>query len=152
MILFNDVDLTETANNVRSFLLQDFQKAVAISGKQLTDIKSPTITDMPASHSNSNNLESNVINSVLAQTVVCTVHDTIFNCSNKSKLILIDKYINRYTRWITARDLGYSLSRFDDLHTKALNEFADRFQHYAELNHLSISDLHIYKSGNDRVK
>lgn len=145
MILFDDVDLTETANQVREFLNQDFRKAIALSGKQLTELKSPELSDVPSFGSHDNNNERNIINLVTAQAVVNATHDTIFNCSSKSKLILIDKYINCYTRWITARDLGYSVSRFDILHNKALNEFADRFQHYAEYYRLDVTDLHIYK-------
>lgn len=68
-LLDDDIDYKATENNVKHFLTRIYPRAKRMAGKELANIQSPQITDMPKAAPAGNPLERRIIQRSYAQQV-----------------------------------------------------------------------------------
>lgn len=145
-LLFPELDVKETLKNVSDFLTNDLERLLLMSGRNLTDLKSPQLSFAP-SHSTGNNVnEDNLIRGLDAGAMVDAVNDTIHHCTPVSELILIELFI-KHKSWIQVQPMVYSEhTKFSQLRKRALLEFADSFDKWQRFHNCKpIIDLHAYE-------
>lgn len=146
--LFPELDEKETLKEVAKFFTKDLERLLLMSGHELVDLKSPTLSSAPGHSNGSNNSEVAIIRGLNAEAMVKATSDTIHHCSHNSEVILIGLFIKKYP-WEQVKPLVYSENnKFSYLRRKAMFEFADGFDYWQRVNHCQpIIDLHKYKIG-----
>ena len=136
--LFPEIDENKTASAAMRFLKTDFPKMLRFSGRSITDLKSPVITDMPKGNSFVNQAEETVIRRMAANQIVRQTRDAIYHCDVKSKTILELLYLNdnRYGDEQVWERIGYEKTQYYYYKKMALLSFADAYL---------LEDLHCYK-------
>ena len=87
--LFPEIDENKTASKAMRFLKTDFPKMLRVSGRSITDLKSPIISDMPKGNSFVNQAEETIIRRMAADQIVRQTRDAIYHCDAKSNHIRI---------------------------------------------------------------
>lgn len=145
-LLFKELDEEETRNNVSKFLTKDLERLLLMSGHELTDLKSPQLSNAPGHSTGSNPIEDTIVRGINAGAIIQAIMDTIYHCPHDSKEILLGLYINKES-WIkTQARLYCEHNKLAYTRRKALYDFADGFDHWQRVNHCSpIIDLHVYR-------
>jgi len=137
--LFPAIDTDKTIKNCKHFLAVTFPAMVRTSGKSVSDLKSPTVDDMPRQTSSDNGIERRIYQRLYAEQVVRRTIEAISHCSETSKQVLSYLYLDEYTDTMCYMSIGYSRSHyFDHVKPAALLEFADAYL---------LDDLHVLKEG-----
>lgn len=145
ILLFKDLDTTETCTKVKQFLGKQLERLVLMSGHRLIDISSPALSPAPG-HTSGNHNEDALIDGIDAEAIVMAVHETIHHCPEPSRTILLEKYIEHKPSFVVSHDIYLGHSRFADLLNHALLEFADGFDYWQrQFDCKPLNDLHVYK-------
>ncbi|MBP2056996.1 ArpU family phage transcriptional regulator [Lactobacillus colini] len=145
-LLFPELNRARTLQNVSDFFEYDLDRLVLMSGKNLTDLKSPQISKAPIHSTGSNSREDTMIRGLDAGAMVDAVKDTILHCSYDSRVILIELFINHKTWFEVENILFCNHKRLGFLRKKAMFEFADGFDYWQRRHNCEpIIDLHAYK-------
>ena len=149
MNIYADVNVKATAKNVNDFLKNKLPRLASRCGYRLTDLSSPKLS-LASAHSNrTDGQEKMLINSFSIEKVVDAIYQTIYHCSEDSRLILIDRYVKYISQEQIIMSLPYEKSHYYAvLKPKALNEFADLYDYWQEKCKVDPEDrldLHIYK-------
>lgn len=136
--LFPEIDENKTASRAMRFLKTDFPKMLRISGRSITDLKSPIISDMPKGNSFGNQTEENIARRMVADQIVRQTREAIYHCDAKSKTILELLYLSddRYGDEQVWEHIGYEKTQYYYYKKMALLSFADAYL---------LEDLHCYK-------
>ena len=138
MDLFDEeVDEVATRKNVKKFFEKILPRLIMLSGLDSTQLKSPTLSDMPTSKPVGNSNEEKIINMLEAQRIVKEVIKSMKYVRSHGSTILYDTYVLNIDNWKTADKIGYGHARYQDLKNQALLDFADTF--------MFEKDFHIYK-------
>ena len=140
MILFKEVNMDKTANKVKGFLTNDYQKICAIAG---LNIQSPAISGLPSTPSANNSKENQVTEVVWARDILRCIKQSINACSANSQKILLGK-MSYAKDYILQNELGVSHTKYYEMLRFAYNEFADAFEYRARPLLDDKADLHIY--------
>lgn len=150
--LFPVIDAKKTAENVDSFLTDDFKRALRMSGHSLVDLKSPALSSAPASSNGFNRVEDRLVAGITVEGIVQATRQSIYHCFKTSRLILVGLYIDELEPNKVAEKIQYEHSQYSVLRRKALNEFADRYEYWErKFDCYPIIDLHVYESENNRT-
>ncbi|GKT03441.1 ArpU family phage packaging/lysis transcriptional regulator [Furfurilactobacillus entadae] len=141
--LFPEVDRDKTAAQVRTFFERQYPKFKRYAETDTTALKSPMSDGQPKSPNFTNTAENNIIRQLTAETIVCNVHKAVDGCDAMSKKIIKGCYFRHVSNANMQTLIGYEHTRYNELKTEALNQFADAFDKYDHFY-----DLHVYKSGN----
>lgn len=152
------IDQRRTANKVRGFLTDEFERYLNYAGwnrsnlatiteNHLTGIK--TDVSGVSSGKGINSTESSFIQIVFSKYACQAIYATINSCQDGDKkpyrTILKMCYLDEMDSYKVQTYLGYSKSRFDVLKRRALCEFADRFEAYKFKYKVgTIKDFHVY--------
>lgn len=136
--LFPQVDEKATVNKVKHFLKHALPQMQRYSHKDISDIKSPIITDMPKGGSVGNQAEETITQRVYAEQVIDNVVVALKSCDAISRKLLIDVYVgkSKMPDYLEMESLGYEKTRYQFYKNRACLQFADSFM---------IADLHIFK-------
>lgn len=137
---FRQVDQKATAKKVRKFFDDDFMLCVRKMNRRPQDLKSPQYDPQPKRSTIGNSIEEAIIEHIDLEEVYRAVAVAIRNCSRRSNLILVGRYLDGIPDSIMQERLGLEHTHYGESKNWALNEFADRVQ--AQLPSL---DLHVYK-------
>lgn len=122
------VDHKATQEQVQEFLKRGYPKAKRIAGRDLTNIQSPQITDMPKGTPNGNANENKLINRAAARQIVNHTRQAIAACDRDSQTILTMMAQGYKTKEIIAA-IGWSKSQYHDVYRpRALEQFAQAYQ------------------------
>lgn len=60
-LLFQELDCDKTCDRVDEFLTEDLEKLILMSGRNLTDLRSPTLSLAPGHSNGTNHAEASII-------------------------------------------------------------------------------------------
>lgn len=135
MELVPKIDAIKTCENVSHFFKADLERIVLMSGSRMVDLSSPSFEENYGS-SDSNSIETKMINGLDAQNIVKSIHDALFHGVDPiSQKILIGLYIN-HQRWVDIQPLVYKEhTSFAAYRNRALITFAYSFEGWQVKNH-----------------
>ena len=99
--LLDDIDYKATEANVKHFLTRIYPRAKRMAGKDLSNIQSPQITDMPKATPVGNPLEQRIIQRAYAQQVVKATVDAIYRMPLAARYSICCTYKATRTRLAT---------------------------------------------------
>ena len=136
--LFPEIDENKTASKVMRFLKTVFPRMLRTSGRSITDLKSPVISDMPKGNSFDNQAEETINRRMVADQIVRQTWDAVYHCDVKSKTILELLYLTscQYGDEQVWEHIGYEKTQYYYYKKIALLNFADAYL---------LEDLHCYK-------
>lgn len=145
-LLFQELDCDKTCDRVDDFLTKDLEKLILMSGRNLTDLRSPTLSSAPAHSNGTNHAEASIIRGLNAEAELRAIHLTIYHLPEMSKIIMRDLYIYQMENWQVADAIRYGHTQFNTLKRRAQLFFADSFDHWQRYMACQpIIDLHKYK-------
>lgn len=145
-LLFPELDKEGTLDNVSDFFKKDLERLLLMSGKSLTDLKSPQLSKAPGHSNGTNSNENLLIRGLDAGAMVEAVSDTLAHSSPVSRTILIELFIKRRPWFEVENKLFCDHNKLSYLRKKAMFEFADSFDFYQRKHNCEpIIDLHEYK-------
>lgn len=146
-VLFKELDCDRTCDSVDEFLTDDLDKLILMSGRKLTDLRSPSLSLAPSHSNGSNHVEVNIIRGLNAEAEVRAIHHTIYHLPEMSKIIMRDLYLYRMESWQVAEAIRYGHTQYNVLRRKAQLFFADSFDYWQrQLACTPVIDLHKYKT------
>lgn len=149
MNLLADIDYQATADNVDRLLKIKLPKLCLRCGRGLTDLSSPQLSFAPSHTNGMNHQEDSIVDALGFEQIIRAIHHTIYDCTEISKIILVDTYIHRYGTDRIVMLLPYERSQyFHKLKPDALNEFADRYDYWQRecgVDNADVIDLHAYR-------
>lgn len=144
-LLLPEININETRKRVNDFLNHDFQRLLLMSGRSLTDLRSPQLTLAPGHSNSANGVEVSLIRGLDAEATVRAVHHAIYHLPETYQLIMKDKYIYSMKDWQVEEALRYGHTQYNHLKRRALLYFADSFDFWQErLQCDPVIDLHVY--------
>lgn len=145
-LLFPEVDVVESCKTIDKFFKRDLDKLILMSGRSLTDLKSPVLSVAPGHSNRSGVAESAIIRGLNAEAEVHAIHNAITSLDQISQAILCGLYIDHQS-WHALQDtLHVEKTQFSKLRQHALLCFADSFDYWQrQLRCEPIIDLHEYK-------
>lgn len=125
--LFPEVDEQATIKKVTSFFKVTFPKMVRYSGRSVSDLQSPVISDMPGAKSVDNTADKRIVRRLMAESVVAQTLKALNACDSISQTIIRKLYLNDrkmydYQVW---ESIGYQERRYYYYKNRALLTFAD---------------------------
>lgn len=145
-LLFEELDCNKTCDRVDDFLTDDLERFILMSGRNLTDLRSPSLSLAPGHSSGENHAEAAIIRGLNAEAEIRAIHHTIYHLPEMSKIIMRDLYIYQMENWQVADAIRYGHTQYNALRRKAQLFFADSFDHWQRYMKCSpIIDLHQYK-------
>ena len=136
--LWPELNEKVTINNVANFFKRTLPKMVRYSGRNITDLKSPTITDMPRGKTVGNVAETTIARRLYAESVVKQTIKALNSCDNISREIITRLYftnekVGDKKVWQTS---GYQERRYYYYKNRAMLMFADSYL---------LDDLHVFE-------
>ena len=98
-LLFQELDCDKKCDKVDDFLTNDLDRLILMAGRNLTDLRSPSLSLTPAHSNGTNHAESNIIRGLNAEAEVHAIHRTIYHLPEMAKVIMRDLYIYRMENW-----------------------------------------------------
>lgn len=145
-LLFKELDCDKTCDRVDEFLTEDLEKLILMSGRNLTDLRSPTLSLAPGHSNGTNHAEASIVRGLNAEAELRAIHHTIYHLPEMSKIIMRNLYISQMESWQVADAIRYGHTQFNTLKRRAQLFFADSFDHWQRYMACSpIIDLHEYK-------
>jgi len=138
LTLFPELNEHATIYNVNNFFKVKFPKALRMSGRGYSDLKSPVFDGMPKSPSRGKAAEITIVKRLEAEQVVKRTMIALGHCDEQSAKLVRMRYFNPkiqydYQAWA---ELHYAQRTYQYYKNKALLMFADAYIY---------DDLHIYK-------
>lgn len=123
------VDGMERVQRLAENKLKQCRRLMRTAGQRLTDLQSPTISDMPHSSAYGNVVEDRIVRQVSAQQELGEIYRAITWLSTDEQRLVLAKYFdnNRPTDRMIMIDMGVSERTFYRLHNRALEEFAESY-------------------------
>lgn len=146
MGLLPDLNEKETANNVRCFFKKEYPITLRIAGKNYSALRSPVMDGMPSATMQDEDRDRAIVEHADATDLINKVAKAIQMVSNFNSVsgqLLLEAYADRKSTIQIANDLGYSVSRVNQLQQEALCQFADYFQYLTKI------DLHSWYKRTD---
>ncbi|QNQ81524.1 hypothetical protein FP432_04120 [Lactobacillus sp. PV034] len=141
------MDINKTANRVDKFLKKDLEKLILMSGRSLTDLSSPVLSEAPSHRNGVNSQEAAIIRGLDAAREVQAIHHTIVNLPETSRTILIGLYIKHESWTLVQQRIYREHTQLSILRRQALIQFADSFDYYQQhYGCIPCVDLHVYKT------
>ena len=136
--LFPEISEKATVNKVIEFFKKTFPRMVRTAGRNITDLKSPVISDMPKGNAVGNAAEATITRRLVATQIVEQTRQAISHCDYRSQQIMQMLYLssNRYYDYQVQEKIGYQETQYFYYKNKALLSFADAYL---------LDDLHVYK-------
>lgn len=136
--LFPEVDEQATIKKVTSFFKVTFPKMVRYSGRSITNLQSPVISDMPGVKNVENKADRRIVQRLTAENVVEQTMKALNVCDSISqtiikKLYLSDHRVYDFQIW---KEIGYQERRYYYYKNRALLAFADYYM---------LDDLHEFQ-------
>nr|WP_272501109.1 ArpU family phage packaging/lysis transcriptional regulator [Lactobacillus paragasseri] len=145
-LLFKELDCNKTCDKVDEFLTYDLEKLILMAGRNLTDLRSPSLSLAPGHSSEANHAEASIIRGLNAEAEIRAIHHTIYHLPEMSKIIMRDLYIYQMENWQIAEAIQYSHTQYNVFKRRAQLFFADSFDHWQRyMSCEPIIDLHQYK-------
>lgn len=145
-LLFKELDCNKTCDKVDEFLTYDLEKLILMAGRNLTDLRSPSLSLASGHSSEANHAEASIIRGLNAEAEIRAIHHTIYHLPEMSKIIMRDLYIYQMEGWQVADAIRYGHTQYNVLRRRAQLFFADSFDHWQRYMACSpIIDLHRYK-------
>ncbi|QRD99531.1 hypothetical protein [Lactobacillus phage vB_Lga_AB1] len=145
-LLFKEWIAIRHADRVDEFLTDDLERLILMAGRNLTDLRSPSLSLAPGHSSGTNHAEVNIIRGLNAEAEVRAIHHTIYHLPEMSKIIMRDLYIYQMESWQVADAIRYGHTQYNVLRRRAQLFFADSFDYWQRYMACSpIIDLHRYK-------
>ncbi|MGQ5709466.1 ArpU family phage packaging/lysis transcriptional regulator [Lactobacillus sp. PSON] len=146
------VDVRKTVNKVKEFFKYDYEKYETLS-KYSTDLKGVNYDNTKVNSSlNTDKVSDLYIKAMQAKNIIDCVKSAIENLVERPrkpyKTLMTLRYMKHYLIWQVGNKLGYGLSQTNEIHKKALINFADIFlleQMKLGVPVDKILDLHVYK-------
>ena len=136
--IFPQVDEAKTIKRVRNFLDNKLPQAVRASGHSITDLKSPSMDDMPKSAPIGNSVEDRIARHMYAEEIVKHTIQAIACCDHECQEILDRLYLRGYSDTMCYMDIGYSKTQyFSRWKPLAMLQFAQSY---------FLEDLNIYQN------
>lgn len=110
--IFPPIDEAKTIKQVRNFLDNKLPQAVRASGHSITDLKSPSMDDMPKSAPFGNSIEDRITRHMYAEEIVKQTIQAIACCDHECQEILDRLYLQRYSDTMCYMDIGYSKTQY----------------------------------------
>lgn len=149
MLLFREIDIPATCDRVDGFLRHDLDRLLLMSGRSLTDLKSPTLSDMPGGGHSGNHVENTLIRGLDAETEVQAVHHALRSITDPAKSAIVRLYIVREPWRVAEDNLHTSRTQLSKWRRRGLLCFADSFDFWQRsLGCSPLIDLHIYQNAN----
>lgn len=114
-LLFQELDCDKTCDRVDEFLTEDLEKLILMSGRNLTDLRSPTLSLAPGHSNGTNHAEASIIRGLNAEAELRAIHHTIYHLPEMSKIIMRDLYIYQMESWQVADAIRYGHTQFNTL-------------------------------------
>lgn len=152
-----NIDKNKTAQNVRDFLDNEFQTYLNRSGLHRYDLSSPQIDPTGVIAHGGNSQESKMMQIFDYQAKCVAIYEAIEDCiENKNmhkwhRTILHNRYIDELEDWQIAQRLSISSSRYREIKSNALCEFADRLPVWAYRYGTQLPDLRVYNNKEKEV-
>lgn len=110
--------------------LKQCRRLMRIAGKRLTDLQSPTISDMPSTPSYGNRVEERIIDQANARYELDEIYRAITWLSDAEQQLLVAKYLdrNKPTDRMIMIDMRIDERTFYRLHNTALREFSESYR------------------------
>jgi ArpU family phage transcriptional regulator len=136
--LFPEISEKATVNKVIEFFKKTFPRMVRTAGRNITDLKSPVISDMPKGDATGNTAESTITRRMVATQIVEQTRQAISHCDYRSQQIMQMLYLSgsKYYDYQVQEKIGYQETQYFYYKNKALLSFADAYL---------LDDLHVYK-------
>lgn len=136
----------KTAQKVKNFFADDFDHYLNLANKHLSDISSPQLDPNGATnHDGKNHQDENIVINIDAHACVAAVDHTINSCDYNHAIILYLYFIKHNTDETIAQRLHCQLTRYYEIKTDALVEFAERMDYWRQHEHSSIEDLRVFE-------
>ncbi len=147
MGLLPEINEERTINNVKSFFNGEYERLCRLAGGGIT-ISSPKLDGMPRAQAKGNPTEIQFIKVANYHLLVNTVAQAINACSPVSRVILLERFVQRKPTWKIAQEIGYESSHFYDYYNRACLEFSDTLEYYTRLlkDDELVEDLHSYEN------
>ncbi|QHJ77600.1 MAG: hypothetical protein [Bacteriophage sp.] len=147
-----DIDQRATAENVKRFFRNDFEKYILRSGYHRTDLTSPQLDPTGIMGHGGNSAENKMAIIFDAQDKCKAVYHAIDQCFDSTqqpfRTILKSLYIDELKDWQVAAKVQYSDSRYNELKKYALCQFADTIETWKILYGVDIPQLKVPKNQN----
>lgn len=145
-LLLPELDYGATRTRVNEFLTHDFERLLMMSGRNLTDLRSPQLSLAPGHSNGANGIEINIVQGLDAEATVRAVHHTIYHLPETYQLIMKDRYIYQMRDWQIEKALCYGRTRYNELKRRSQLFFADGFDYWQKrLECNPVIDLHVYQ-------
>lgn len=137
---------TKTAQKVNDFFTEDFNHYLNLANKHLSDISSPKLDATGVTtHDGKNHQDESLAINLDAQACVAAVDHALSSCDYKHGKILYQYFIQGLTDEKIYQQLNYQSSRYYEIKTDALVEFAERMDYWRQHEHSSIEDLRVFE-------
>ncbi|MEK2552519.1 ArpU family phage packaging/lysis transcriptional regulator [Lactiplantibacillus plantarum] len=135
--LFPEVDEKKTIANVKKFLSVELPKMERVSHQNITNLKSPIISDLPKAPTNGNKAEITIYRKLYAEQVVKRISEAINGCDHISQVLLNRLFVDKSAiyDYQLMNELGYGNDRYYFYKNRACLQFADAYL---------LDDLHSY--------
>lgn len=136
--LFPEISEKATVNKVIEFFKKTFPRMVRTAGQNITDLKSPVISDIPKGNTIGNTAESAITRRMAATQIVEQTRQAISHCDYRSQQIMQMLYLSdsKYYDYQVQEKIGYQETQYFYYKNRALLSFADAYL---------LDDLHVYK-------
>ena len=140
-----DIDQTKTAEKVKYFFKNDFERYILRAGYHRTDLSSPQLDQTGIMSHNGNSAENKMAIIFEAQHKCQAVYHAIDQCFDSTQQPLKGLYIDELKDWQVAAKVQYSDSRYNDLKKYALCQFADTIVTWKIIYDVDIPELKVPK-------
>ncbi len=145
-----DIDQTKTAEKVKCFFKNDFERYILRAGYHRTDLSSPQLDQTGIMGHYGNSAENKMATIFEAQHKCQAVYHAIDQCFDSAqqpfRTILKALYIDKMKDWQVAAKVQYSDSRYNDLKKYALCQFADTIVTWKIIYDVDIPELKVPKN------
>lgn len=146
MGLLPELNEKRTAESVRCFFKKEYPIALRIAGKNFSVLRSPVMDGMPSATMQDEDRDRAIVKHADATVLVNQVAKAIQMVNEFNSIsgqLLLETYADCKSTIQIANDLGYSVSRVNQLQQDALCQFADYFQYLTKI------DLHVWNKQSD---
>lgn len=138
--------MVASCKTIDKFFKRDLDKLILMSGRSLTDLKSPVLSAEPGHSNRSGAAETAIIRGLNAEAEVHAIHNAITSLDQVSQAILLGLYIDHLSWHTLQNSLYVEKTQFSKLRQHALLCFADSFDYWQRQLHCEpVIDLHEYQ-------
>lgn len=133
MALLPELNKNQTIDNVREFFDREVPRIKVMAGRSYTDVKSPTISDMPGASVYGNSSDEKMSNHTQATVYMNELARAIASMPQQEREFMTLRYLHDLTWLEVEQRTGYSTSRGIQIIQSAFLYFADAYSDVYEL-------------------